>query len=114
MTDITATNIKTGSRNSISDIALQQMKIRDYLTSEWLNGINLANDVKSLLREIFASLRRYRRMYNPGALPDDAKATVDSTFLFNWSAPATDTLNFFEMAIFSDSPQIHFSLRQAV
>ena len=111
---ITNTNIKAQTKNSIGDVMIQQKKLRDYLTSDWLDSIDLRSDVKAKLRDIFTSVKSYRTMYNPGNVTGVASHELDRTFLFNWGPAAIETLNLFELCIFSDNQQVEFMLRMAV
>ena len=113
LNDLTIANIKSQSRNSISDIALQQRKLREYLTGTWLDTMNLQSDAKSMLRDIFQSYTSYRRLYNPGVC-EDPQNPVDRTFLLKWSQAAVEALNMFELAIVSDNAQIQYRIRESV
>ena len=111
--DLTLTNMKSATRTSISDIALHQRKLKDYLTGAWLDQINLPSDAKSKLREIFQSYPSYRKLYNPGVLEDPSNP-IDRTFLLKWHPAAVETVNLFEMAIFSENASITYRIREAV
>ena len=111
--DLTLVNIKSATRTSISDIAMQQRNLREYLTGTWLDTINLQSDAKSMLRDIFQSYPSYRRLYNQGLL-DDPKNPVDRTFMLKWSPAAVETLNLFELAIVSDNAAIMYRIRESV
>ena len=53
--DLTVKNMKARTRKSISDVALHQQELKEYLTGEWLDTVNLQSDAKSMLRDIFQS-----------------------------------------------------------
>ena len=111
--DLTIVNMKAATRTSISDVALHQRKLREYLTGQWLDTMNLQSDAKSMLRDIFQSYPSYRQRYNPG-IHENPNRPVDRTFMLRWHPAAVEALNLFEMAIVSDNAQITYRIREAV
>ena len=105
--------MKSATRTSISDVALHQRRLKEYLTGQWLDTMNLPSDAKSMLRDIFQSYPSYRKLYNPG-VHDDPNRPVDRTFMLRWHPAAVEALNLFELAIVSDNAQISYRIREAV
>ena len=111
--DLSIVNMKSATRTSISDVALHQRKLKEYLTGQWLDTMNLQSDAKSMLRDIFQSYPSYRKLYNPG-VHDDPNRPVDRTFMLRWHPAAVEALNLFELAIVTNNAQIAYTIRDAV
>ena len=107
ITDITKTTIKQGTKTSISDIALIQLKVKNYLLGKWLETIYIMPEIKATLRTIFVSHASYRTMWNP------LQGQVDTTFVYSWCAGSKKILELIELIVFSDDPTCDERLRIA-
>ena len=104
--DVTVSSLKTGFR-SISDIALQQLAMRDFLLGSWMDSMNFPPYMKSKCRELFDTRMTYRQLY----MPIDTQAP--NTWLFSWPKFGHLLVNFLEAILYSPNSQEEFSFRQA-
>lgn len=104
--DVTHSSLKTG-KNSLSDVALQQLLLRKHLLGPFLDSLNLEGFVKDKVRTIFASHAKYRELYHP--LTDVA----DTTFIFEYPKAAQSLMRFLEGILYNTTAQEDYLLRQA-
>ena len=105
--DITVSSLKTGQR-SVSDIALQQLAMRDYLLGPWMDSKNFPPYMKSKCREVFDNRMTYRQLYMPVDTP------TPCTWMFSWPKFGHLLVNFLEAILYSPNGHEEFLLRQAV
>lgn len=104
---ISVSKLKSGS-GSISDVALMQLDMRDYLLGAWLDGLNVPAHMKAKCREIFDSRSSYRCHYMP------ATGVAATTWLFKWPPFGRLLINFLESILYNPTGNEEFMLRQAV
>ena len=105
--DVTVASLKTGAK-SISDIALMQLSLRDYLLGPWMDAQPFPPYMKSKCREIFDTRASYRTLYMP------VSGNLDNTWLFSWPKFGSRLVNFLESVLYNPTGHEEFLLRQAV
>ena len=77
--EVTVNALKANTRNSISDVIMQQHRLKEYVLGEWLDAKDFPSYIKAKTREISQTRASYRALYQP--LSDDA---VDTNWMFSW------------------------------
>ena len=92
--NVSVSKLKSGS-GSISDVALMQLEMRDYLLGAWLDGLNVPAYMKAKCREIFDNRATYRCDYMP------VDGTAETSWLFKWPQFGRQLVNFLESIVYS-------------
>ena len=107
ISDISVARLKSGT-GSLSDIAMMQLDLRDYLLGQWMDNMNFPPYMKEKCRELFDSRKSYREHYMP------LEGIVDTTWLFKWPEWGKQVLNFLESVLYNPTGHEEFMMRQAV
>jgi len=89
----------------LSDIALVQLQLKDYLLGLYLDGKNLSPAIKSKVRDIFDSRRSYEELWVNSA---------DTTWMFAWPKYGEKLIQTFEALLYNPSPTEEGMIRRAV
>ena len=98
------TAIKSGPK-SLSDIALIQLQMRDYMLGLWLDGKNFSPAIKAKVREIFDTRGSYNSLW---------VHAPDTTWLFSWPKYGEKLIQTLEAILYCPSPSEETMIRRAV
>ena len=108
--EVTIQALKSGTKGSLSDVALQQLKLKPYLLGQWLDEKTVAGEIKASLREIFESHSSYHAKYNPL----NHQPEPDLTYMLAWPKIGKMIADFLESALYNPSSSEELCLRQAL
>lgn len=105
--EISARNIRTNHKTSITDIYLMKRQMKLYMLGPQLDNSTMHSSRKSTIRSVMNSVDSYRKQLRPHCGTD----SVDATFLSTWLPSELKYLEYVETTVYSNNPTVDSAIR---